>query len=246
MATVPISIELEEAYFIPVMKVLHHLNGVAKIDFNLDDLGKKRGGKVGPRHTNGADPLKVKATNKNAGRIGLRPLLYKALYERPHQQAELKQLASDNQYRHSSLSQALNDSRRAGEIATNGKGEWSLTKAMRAKIEATFGEAHEVKALPAPEDDGRRKKKDGVTMPMVILAVLRRVDGGRMRRLDLKPHVAAKGFSDAGLDGGIWKAKDMGWIRPGKEPGEIKITPKGMKVDIPSAAFPDNEGVTHG
>jgi len=67
MAVTPISLEIEDAEFIPVMRVLHNLHGVARINFDLDSLSKKSGGRRLPKPApkDGApEPLLLPAPEK--------------------------------------------------------------------------------------------------------------------------------------------------------------------------------------
>lgn len=75
MPVTPISLEIEDVEFISVLRVLQNLPGVARINFDLDSLNKKHGGRRFSKrnHANGAAPEQLllpppqKATRRKRG-----------------------------------------------------------------------------------------------------------------------------------------------------------------------------------
>jgi hypothetical protein len=233
MPLVPIELEIEESAFIPVLKVLKGFPGIAKIHFDLDTLGNKHGGRYGPRNGKAPpDPLVAPHPSKTKGRAGLKPLIVKALRERPHTYGELKKTAIAGGYKVSSTSPQLNDLRRAGVIAHDELGNWFLTPEFQAKTEAMDGEATERRALPPPD------KKRSPAARFAILEILR-AETGPLTRLELRHKMHERGFTSGTFDGALFRHQQDGLVN--KIAKGFKITAAGRKAKTPEAAQPTEE-----
>lgn len=233
MALVPLTIDVEEVAFIPVVKVLNALPGVAEIHFHLDQIGGKRGGKRGPR---------VPKTNGGAAetkRSSVRDVAIQALVGGRKTYSELREAVRLAGFSQSSLANVMGALKSAGIAEGDKLHNWSLTETARAKIEAAEGETIERAALPAPASEPPRQKKqriDGVTAHTVIVAALRQEEKP-MARLALQAKIVIMGFSKEGIDGALAKAKSLGWIE-NQGPGVHKLTRVGRRLELKPEAFP--------
>lgn len=221
MPVTSISLEVEDIEFIAVLRVLHNLPGVARVNFDLDSLGKKnRGGAAKPN-----------------GRPGMKPIILGLMINGPVAYGDMKRATLDAGYKPTSLSQALNELRRSGMVR-NGPLGWSLTPRAEAQIKeaaAQEGQASERLALPPPEPPPTQRRKrlgDPWTSALVILATLKAA-AKPLHRSALREAVVARKFSPGSIDGAMARLKKAGHIEPVGE-GIVKITKEGGKVKLPS------------
>lgn len=230
MPLVPIGLEVEEIAFIPVMKVLKGFPGIAKIHWDIDSLGNKRGAGFGARNGKAAPDALAKPA---LGRPGLDPTILKALFERSHTSREMKELAVTIGYKASSVNQTVNELRKKGIVEHDSLGNWSLTAEARAKLAATEGEAAPRLALPAPEKKPRTRGATG-SARQTILDLLRD-EPSSVTRLALRDRMVERGFTQGTMDGALHRLVTDDHVRRDRQ-GGIKITPKGRKANIAAPA----------
>lgn len=229
MPTTPISLEVEDIDFIPVLRVLQNTPGIARINFDLDSLNKKRGGQRASR--NGNDP--------SGGKPLIKPFILSFLETGPKPAREIGVHVASVGHKASSAGQAVNDLRREGLIRKSDLG-WMLTPSTQAKlIAAQKSMAPEQLALPAPTPEanaGPRKRGDGITSRLVVIAVLKNSQKP-VTRIALRDALIAQGFSVGSIDGVLYRLKVDGTLKAVGE-GIVQITAAGKKIPVPPEALP--------
>jgi hypothetical protein len=212
------------------LKVLKGFPGIAKIHFDLDALGNKRGGTFGLRNGKApADPLVVPHPGRTQGRAGLKPIIIKAILKRSCTRGELQELAVSGNYKLSSLSQQINHLRHEGIVEHDKLGNWSLTKEARAKFEAVDGEAQERRALPPPPSE-KRTRSSGAPARTALLDMLR-AETKPLTRLELRHKMVEQGFTSGTFDGALFRHQKDRYVTKGAN--GFKITAAGRKAKMP-------------
>src|ERR1700752_2479859 len=118
MSLVPITLQIEEMQFIPVMRVLKYLPGVANIEWNFDELGAPLGGNRKPKTTEPENQQK---------QLGLKETVIRILMDGGRRLADLREPVGRVGFKSNSISQALNDLRKAQVVERTDHALWQLT-----------------------------------------------------------------------------------------------------------------------
>lgn len=232
MALVPVTLKIEEVAFIPVMRILHGLPGVADVAFNLDDLRKS------PKQ----QKTETKpASNGNGARPhGIKALLIALLLQGPQHLAVLKKHMVNAGFSETGLSSELYMMRKAGITESGGVAIHKLTdKAMRELQQERL-------ALPAPDpehaesDDPAAPRVSKPKLPfrdhngsLIILRVMQADGDGGADRRSLAHAIREAGLSDKTVDNSLYRLRERGLIRSGPGRGAYLLTSKGRKFEVP-------------
>ena len=220
----PILIEVEEIALGPVLRRLHEMTGIAKIDLQLGDGGHKPASK----QLNGHGGSKANGNAFAQQVVG-------ALINGPQSLQDIAAVVGGSTSRAHSV---LTNMRVKGIVQRVGRGTYKLTakatKAMQgdhAPIAAAAPVG--VPALPAP---AIRKTKSGrAPQGSGPLAVRAALNAGPVTPATLREQLASKGMSPKGVSGVVDRAKRDGLIR--KTAANLyELTAKGMKLGIAEAA----------
>lgn len=144
--TVFVGIDIEKAAFIPVMEVIHKLEGVAKVHLDFDKMFERRrkaasNGAAAPPRSRAPKPSRADGT-------GLKDLILAALFEGPKRPIELGAIIAARGFERDSIGTGLSDLKKRGMIA-KANGLYSLTAEAHAAM-AAYSAAEPAKSLPAP------------------------------------------------------------------------------------------------
>ena len=153
--TVFVGIDIEKAAFIPVMEVIHKLEGVAKVHLDFDKMFERRrkaatNGAAAPPRSRPPKPSREHGT-------GLKDLILAALFEGPKPRSELAAMAEAGGFVAASTDTALHELKKRGMIA-KANGVHSLTPEARSAMAAYTNGSEPAKALPAPEAEAAPEK----------------------------------------------------------------------------------------
>ena len=219
----PILIEVEEIALGPVLRRLHEMTGIAKIDLQLGEGGHKPPSRQLYGH--GAK------ANGNA----FAQHVVGALINGPQSLQDIAAVVGGSTSRAHSV---LTNMRVKGIVQRVGRGTYKLTakatKAMQgdhAPIAAAAPVG--VPALPAP---AIRKTKSGrAPQGSGPLAVRAALNAGPVTPATLREQLASTGMSPKGVSGVVDRAKRDGLIR--KTGANLyELTAKGMKINVAEAA----------
>jgi hypothetical protein len=209
----PIMIEVEEIALGAVLRKLHDMPGIAKLDLNLGHGGLGAGKKQLEQQ--------AVAANGNNGRTAEQQVV-KLLMDGPLHVREISARIGGSKAR---TYGALTQLRKKGITeAGPGKAIHQLTRKARAQLGA-------VPALPAPAavatrgPGGRASPGSG---PIILRAAL---DAGPVPSTALRKHLVAKGMSPKGISGVLDRGRKHGIIKKNGS-GLYELTAKGQKIEI--------------
>ncbi len=219
MPLVSVIIKVEEIAFIPVLRALHNLPGVAAVDFNMDDLGHRSGSARKPKQVTKTDGETMSASQ----------LLVTLMAQGPQHLAVLKKGLADAGFSVKGISSALNELRKAGISETGGIGIHKLTEKAMSELNA------ERKALPAPMADPTKPRLP-TRQHNGSLLILRAMQAANapMGRAALTTIIAEVGLATRSLDNALYRIKERGLIKPGETKGFYELTAKGRKFQLPA------------
>lgn len=221
MATVEVSLQVEEIAFVRVMKTLKKIEGVAQINWNLDLLdAPKKTRRASPEEpeistpngsdSNGSHPKPDKAARAQT----LKELLVSLLAPGPKHVAVLRDLVAKAGFSPAGVHGCLNQLGNLG--ITEGTGVPGLHR-LTPKAMARMQQARP--ALPPPT----RTRTASVDN---IMKVMQDVDPTPAMKDAL---VNTLGISRKAVDNAIYRARKRDLVRSGKVPGEFVLTAKGRK-----------------
>jgi len=222
MALIPISLTIEETRFIPVLRVLNALPGVADVHWDLDKLNPKRKPKADKPNGGGAPVERAEG--------GLRMVLMGFLFQNgPQHLAALKELLDQKGFAASSIHSALNELRNAGATESGGPGIHKLTEKAMAAMQP---QEPPRRALPPPTPTKRPK------VWAILMRGLQASPLGRLSRDELSASLETMGLAGRSLDDVAYNLRSDGLLKPVNPAakGVYELTAKGRKLQLPPAS----------
>lgn len=209
--TFPILIEVEELALGPVLRKLHDMPGIAKLDLQLGLGGQ------------GAGRQQLEQAALAQGKRGNgEEAVVKLLLQGPKHLAELVAAIGGKKSSFYTLTSKL---KKKGIAERAGGGMWQLTHKARTQLGA-------VKALPAPEikhgPAGRATPGSG---PILLRSALA---AGPLAPVDLRKQLGSSGMSPKSISGVLDRAKRDGLIK--KNGTGYELTAKGQKIEMGAQA----------
>jgi hypothetical protein len=212
MATVPITIKVEESYFIPILRSLRGLSGVTDVHFDFSTLGSAKG-----------TPRKDKpvAAGGDNGSTGGNELIIALLAQGPQHLKVIQKAMTDAGFKASGVGSFLNVLKNKGLVESRGVGVHGLTEQAMRDLMRTRP------ALPAPTptaDAAKKRTSPGVAQNAVLL--LMQGKSGPVPRAELAQALVAVGSTPKSLNTMLHRMKDIGLIK-GLGDGIYELTAKG-------------------
>jgi hypothetical protein len=227
MSTVPVMIHIEEAEFIPVLRKIDGILGVAGIDFSLDSLKNARGAVRKQKMVQEAAISPPEAGEKPS----LKQLVLALLMQGPQHLRLLKAATVKAGFAASGISSVLFDMKQKGMIESGGIGIHKLTDATLAELTA-----HKpIEVTPEPEPlllEAPRKRSSPGVARYAVLAALRDANGP-VKREALCESLEAVGASPNSITGILERMSNDGLIKHAKEKGFYEVTAKGRRFELP-------------
>jgi len=209
MASVPVSLQIDESVFVSAIRQLRSMQGVTKVEFDLDLATKKR-------------PTASRAN----GAMTLQQVIVAILAkEGPQHASSIKHMAMQAGFKPSGVSGQLTELKQKGIVISAGVGMHRLTEHAQREMQA---EHVERPALPAPEKKSRRNGAQAV-----VLDAMKKSGDDYVTREALMDALRAKGMVGRSLGNALTRCKTNGLVKSGPTKGTYVLTPKGRKFEVP-------------
>jgi hypothetical protein len=220
--TFPISLEVEEIALGTVLRKLHDMPGIVKLDLNLGHGGRGAGRKQLENH----------AAQKNGGRRAYEQIAVRLLLQGPK---HIKEISDAIGGKISRAYNAMTSLRKQGFTESVGQGIHQLSARGRAAVASASASAQGAGAsagaspplLPAPVSHGPGGRASPGSGNKVLRAALAR---GALSIPEVRAFAAANGISQKSISGVLARAKEAGLIK--KNGTGYELTAKGHKIEL--------------
>jgi Mn-dependent DtxR family transcriptional regulator len=222
MPLVPIIVQVEESDFFPTLRTLRKMPACHKVELDWGSLGNGAAEKKAKKDKQPA----AEGEAKGGVRGAIKQLLVALMLRGPQHLAVLKKAALQAGYAESSVTQALNEMRRAGYAESGGLGIHQLTSQAYREMKPE----PEALALPppAPDKGEGQRAKPGAAERSAILCL--QGAGGSSTRQAMAAAIAADGGKPSTIAGVLMRLVDKGLIK-GHGAGNYELTAKGRKLE---------------
>ena len=226
MALVQVVLGIEETEFIPAMRVLKGVRGVAKIDFDLDGLDGKK------KKSNGTEALASPVIER--AEPGEKPsikqlLVMKLANGKAHRKVLIAALRQHG-YEPKSFNKAMDGLRRDGITEGAGYGVHRLTAKAAAQMMSPPVETA-LLALPAPKSESAKRTR--LDSPGMVIAEMQ----GRPGHVGLgQLYAALPKLTPRAVASTMNRLVKRGLVRRTNNIGEYELTAKGKKFQNPKKA----------
>jgi hypothetical protein len=212
MASIPITVKVEESYFIQILRSLRGLSGVTDVHFDFSTLGS-------PKGATRKEPQIAKGDGN--GPAGANELLIALLAQGPQHVKVIQKAMTGAGFKASGAGSFLNVLKKKGIVESGGVGIHKLTE------QAMHDLARARPALPPPEPPmvaGKKRVGPGILEDTVIGLMQGR--GGSAHRAELAKAIVAIGSTAKSLNTLLHRLQGNGLVK-GLGEGIYELTAKG-------------------
>jgi|SRR5882724_11005485 len=219
MASIEVSLKIDEVHFFPNMRVLKALPGIADIFVDLDKLGGSRKSK---KDKPNGDAAPVRSER------GAKTIVLGFLFQNgPQNTDSLKALIASKGFSETGIHSTLSELRKQGFTESAGTGIHKLTEKASAALQEQSAPRL---ALPPPKEAAAPAKR--IKVAAVVLRLLQASLLGRMTRPELTEALQKHGLAARSIDNAVYKMRAEGFVKATDGSGIYELTAKGKKLEL--------------